>query len=193
MKKTNRTACKGEPTKLLLVGKHPEKGWPRFALGALKFHGLGELVEIDEFDEATNMDVRKKGGLSVYCERAEKTFRFDGALLPSSSARAEAILKNLVAPQAEPLLTTMEEESRGLAHRAEAEWFVRELKRLRALQDDGIDPPVSMRFFATYIGESSASLTRKIGSEIPKPTKRGGRNFWLKSHVDAYLKSGKPS
>ena len=68
--------------------------------------------------------------------------------------------------------------------------FVRQLAILVALKASGFDPDVRMDFIAHYVGESRATLYRKMGLEFPLATKRGRSSFWPLSAIDAYKAAG---
>jgi predicted DNA-binding transcriptional regulator AlpA len=50
----------------------------------------------------------------------------------------------------------------------------------------GFDPTVRILFVSKYLGESRATLYRKMGKSFPMPIKRGKGSFWSMSQIDAY-------
>ena len=53
-------------------------------------------------------------------------------------------------------------------------------------QQAGFDPLVRMSFVTRYVGESRATLYRKMGKEFPAAIKRGRSSFWPLSVIDKY-------
>lgn len=62
----------------------------------------------------------------------------------------------------------------------------RELERIAAHRAAGLDPDLRMEFIVDYLGESRATLYRKMGKSFPMPIKRGKGSFWPMSQIDAY-------
>ena len=62
----------------------------------------------------------------------------------------------------------------------------RELERIAAHRASGLDPDLRMEFIVDYLGESRATLYRKMGKSFPMPIKRGKGSFWPMSQIDAY-------
>lgn len=64
--------------------------------------------------------------------------------------------------------------------------FQRDYEVIAAQRAAGLDPDLRMSFIPAYVGESKASLYRKMGKEFPSPTKRGKSSFWPMSKIEAY-------
>ena len=62
----------------------------------------------------------------------------------------------------------------------------KQLQQLLALKRSGLDPDVRMSFISPFVGESPATLYRKMGREFPAPVKRGRGSFWALSAIEAY-------
>jgi predicted DNA-binding transcriptional regulator AlpA len=69
--------------------------------------------------------------------------------------------------------------------------FKLELEAVAALRAAAFDPDLRMWFITVYVGESAASLYRKMGITFPRPVKRDKGSFWPMSIIDAY-KAGMP-
>lgn len=70
-----------------------------------------------------------------------------------------------------------------------AEWYVRELERIRHERAAGLDSTVRIQFLVIYLGECRANLYRKmkmVPAQLPLPIKRGRGSFWTMSSIDAY-------
>lgn len=172
-------------------GDDPETGWARIRYAGQPFYGVGTMTEAVDADAAKVVSLKVPAdGLIVRCATTGRMMRFVGALLPANRAAAWEVLRNIrqvspalkTAPAADPVPNA----SHADVQRRQLAWFDKEMARVRALQAAGTEPSVGLRFMVTYVGESRASLQRKFGKELPKPIKRGGRNFWLLSQVDTY-------
>ncbi|RYH70941.1 MAG: hypothetical protein EON54_00960 [Alcaligenaceae bacterium] len=173
-------------------GDDPETGWAKIRWAGQAFYGVGRLHEDDGAKGADVMQLKTSAnGLSVRCASTGRTLRFIGALLPSNRAAAWDVLKQLEQTNTECVVPPVGEDvassqSLSVADRRELAWFNKQMARVRVMRSAGTDPSVSLRFIVIYLGESRASLQRKIGAELAKPMKRGGRNFWPLSQVDEY-------
>ncbi|MDI3380377.1 hypothetical protein ACFPPF_09930 [Xenophilus aerolatus] len=179
-------------------GNDPETGWPRIRYAGQPFYGFGTMTEAADADAANVVPLKvPAAGLMVRCATTGRMMLFVGALLPASRAVAWAVLRQIgqVAPsssQAPTPVPVTPVPALNDARRRQLDWFGKEMVRVRALQAAGMDPRVGLRFMVSYVGESRASLQRKFGKELPVPSKRGGRNFWPLSQIDAYA-AGKSS
>lgn len=66
------------------------------------------------------------------------------------------------------------------------ESFQRQYEAIAAQRAAGLDPDLRMSFIPAFLGESKASLYRKMGKEFPQPIKRGKGSFWPMSQIEAY-------
>jgi predicted DNA-binding transcriptional regulator AlpA len=64
--------------------------------------------------------------------------------------------------------------------------FQREFEVIAAQRAAGLDPDLRMSFIPAFLGESKASLYRKMGKGFPQPIKRGKGSFWPMSQIEAY-------
>ncbi len=172
-------------------GDDPETGWAKIRYEGRAFYGVGFMAEDDGGGTAKVVPLKAPAdGLIVRCAATGRMMRFFGALLPANRAAAWEILRKIrqVGPalRATPKAESASPASHCDVQRRQLAWFDKEMARVRALQSAGSEPSVGLRFMIIYLGESRASLQRKIGKDFPKPTKRGGRNFWPLSQVDAY-------
>lgn len=184
---------KKPPSLLRYYGIHLETGWHKLRDNSQAAYGIGTLAPIGDFTSA-NASEDKAAGRLVHCSRSGQYFRFVGALLPTPKALAVQVLSALAVEanrsHATPASARAAASSDAGARRPASGWFDKELARTEAMRSAGVDPYVGMRFLVPYLGESRPSLSRKFGKELAAPVKRGGRNFWLLSEVDAYA-SGK--
>lgn len=68
--------------------------------------------------------------------------------------------------------------------------YRRELDRIVAQRNSGLDPQIRMSFITFFVAESRASLYRKLGTTFPLPVKRGKSSFWSMSSIEAYMAGG---
>lgn len=68
-----------------------------------------------------------------------------------------------------------------------------EVQRIKASQELGIDPVVSLPFLMRHSGRSAATVYRDINAQrLPKPFKRGASSVWSFSAAQTYAHGQRP-
>lgn len=128
----------------------------------------------------------------AYCPKTGKSYRVTGLfqkLNPkpivtnchSEDASASIECQSQIEKSESPLVVKVD----GSIQRTQAA-FQRELEVIAAQRAAGLDPDLRMSFIPAFLGESKASLYRKMGKEFPQPIKRGKGSFWPMSQIEAY-------